>query len=126
MNEYEDGPAEQLEQELADYEKRQPSAASAGYEKMEVIKGTKPLAMYEVISVGFGSAMLLRDNKPVWVESQNDEYTDCLTVKQAESMAAMYPECDWRIHLIGPLSEFYYQRQGNEKWVMYEKGKGFA
>jgi hypothetical protein len=101
-------------------------AAFAGYAKLPQIEGTSPLPMDEVISVGFGSAMLLRDGQPIWSESPDFEYHECLTVKQAESMAALYPEDDWRIHLVGPLSEFYYQRQGKEKWLMYERGQGFA
>ena len=33
---------------------------------------------------------------------------------------------DWRIHLVAPLSERHYQRQDKNKWVLYEKGQGFA
>ena len=95
-------------------------------EKLDRIEGTATLAMDVVISVGFGTAMLLRNNKPVWVESPDDEYNECLTVKQAESMAALYPEDDWQIHLIDPLSESYFQRQGKELWVMYKLGDGCA
>lgn len=102
------------------------SAAFAGYAKLSVIEGTNSLPMDKVISVGFGSAMLLRNGKPVWMEDRDFEYSECLTVKQAESMAALYPEDDWRIHLVGPLSEFYYQRQGKGQWLMYERGQGFA
>jgi hypothetical protein len=102
------------------------SPASVGYAKLLVIEGTNPLPMDEFISVGFGSAMLLRNGQPVWMEDRDYEYSECLTVKQAESMASLYPEDDWRIHLVGPLSEFYYQRQGKEKWLMYERGQGFA
>jgi len=98
----------------------------AGYVKLPIVEGTSPLPLDEVISVGFGSAMLLRNGQPVWLEDSDYEYSDCLTVKHAESMAALYPEDDWRIHLVGPLSESYYQRQGKEKWLMYERGQGFA
>jgi len=88
------------------------------FEKKTPIDGSTLLAMDERISVGFGSAMLLRDGKPVWMQDHNDDYNDCLTAKQAETMAALYPEDDWRIHMIGPLSESYYQRQGKETWVL--------
>lgn len=103
-----------------------PSAASDCYAKLPVIEGTSPLPLDARISVGFGTAMLLRNGQPVWMEDRDYEYHECLTVKQAETMAAFYPEDDWRIHLVGPLSEFYYQRQGKEKWLMYERGQGFA
>lgn len=127
MNEYEDGPEKQLEEEWTEYQKRnQPSVASGGYAKLPVIEGTSPLSLDEVISVGFGTAMLLRNGKPVWAEDRDYEYSECLTVKQAETMAGFYPEDDWRIHLVGALSEFYYQRQGKERWVMYGRGRGFA
>ena len=102
------------------------STASVGYKKLPVIEDTNLLPLDEVISVGFGSAMLLRNGKPVWAESGDYEYSECLTVKQAESMASLYPEDDWRIHLVGPLSEFCYQRQGKGKWLMYKRGHGFA
>jgi len=90
------------------------SAASDCYAKLPQIQGTKPLPLNEVISVGFGSAMLLRNNQPIWMEDGDYKYNECLTVKQAETMAALYPEDDWQIHFIGPLSEAYYQRQGKK------------
>jgi len=49
-----------------------------------------------------------------------------MTVQQAEVLAAQDPNHDWRIHLIAPLSECHYQRQGKELWVLYKKGQGFA
>jgi len=96
------------------------------FEKMDAIPGSELLPMNTVITVGFGSAMLLRNGQPVWMEDSSYEFTECLTVKQAETMAALYPEDDWRIHFVGPLSEAYYQRQGKQQWVLYETGKGFA
>ena len=101
-------------------------AASNGYAKMPAIPGSTLLSMDTVIAVGFGSAMLTRNGKPVWAETTDYEYNECLTAKQAETMAAFYPEDDWRISLVGPLSEVYYQRQGKGQWVIYEKGEGFA
>ncbi len=102
------------------------SVASSGYAKMSAIPGSSLLSMEARICVGFGSALLLRNGQPVWMENLDDEYEECLTVKQAESMAALYPEDDWRIHLVGPLSEGYWQRQGKGQWILYEQGKGFA
>ncbi len=93
---------------------------------MSAIPGSSLLSMEARICVGFGSALLLRNGQPVWMENLDDEYEECLTVKQAESMAALYPEDDWRIHLVGPLSEGYWQRQGKGQWILYEQGKGFA
>jgi len=36
------------------------------------------------------------------------------------------PDNDWRISLIGPMSERHYQRHGKGYWVLYEKSNGFA
>ena len=46
--------------------------------------------------------------------------------KNKEQGSIKEPDNDWRIHLIAPLSERHYQRQGNNHWVLYEKGQGFA
>lgn len=96
------------------------------YEKLPPVDGSKLLSMDSVICVGFGDASLLKDGETVWREEYGTEFHECLTVAQAEEMAAKEPDCDWRIHIIGPLSEFYYQRQGDNKWVLYKRGEGFA
>lgn len=107
-----------------------------GFEKLPAIEGGNGgclhcgyqheiLPMDAVIAVGFGSAELEKDGDIVWMES-GQEFEDCMTVEQAEEMAAADPNHDWRIHLIAPLSERHYQRQGERHWVLYEKGNGFA
>jgi len=85
----------------------------------------KTLHLAERIVRAFGAAVLLQDGRPVWKEKPDTEYKDCLTVKQAEDMASLYPESDWQIHFIGPLSEFYYKRQDKELWVLYKTCPGF-
>ena len=79
-----------------------------------------------VIAVGFGSACLTKDDKLVWDERMEEDFDKMMTCEQAEAMAAADPDHDWRIHLVAPLSERHYQRQGDAHWVLYEKGKGFA
>jgi len=83
------------------------------------------LQMHESIAVGFGEASLLKNGEVVWYEGEYDD-EECVTVKQAEDMAKENSDNDWRIHLIAPTSERYYQRQGEGLWVLYKKGEGFA
>lgn len=83
------------------------------------------LPMDAVIGVGFGMAALEKDGQVVFEECGQD-FDELMTVEQAESLAAADPRHDWRIHLVAPLSERHYQRQGEKHWVLYEKGMGFA
>jgi len=85
------------------------------------------LPMGAEIAVGFGMATLERDGEVIYDEQDvNEETGDYMTAAKAEEIAAADPNHDWRIHLVAPLSERHYQRQGVEKWVLYEKGMGFA
>ena len=85
------------------------------------------LPMTAVIGVGFGSAGITKDGKHVWDEQEAEgDFDKLMTAEQAESLAAIDPDHDWRIYLIAPLSERHYQRQGKGHWVLYEKGPGFA
>lgn len=86
---------------------------------------TVPVSMDTTISVGFGAASLTKDNTVVWYESY---YTSAkpITVADAERMAQADPDHDWRIHLVAPLHESHYQRQGAGVWVLYHTGLGFA
>lgn len=77
------------------------------------------------IAVGFGCARLTKNGEIVWEEG-NKEYVDCITVAQAEEMAAKDPDNDWRIELYGPLSEAVYQRHEPNMWVLIKTGLGFA
>ncbi len=77
------------------------------------------------IAVGFGDAVLFKDGETVWSED-GKEWDDCMTVAQAEELAAAEPDHDWRVLLVAPLSEVEYQRQGEKQWVLVRKGLGFA
>ena len=107
------------------------------YTKLEDIKGGNGgcrhcgyqhdvLPSEGVIAVGFGCAELTKNDKTIYSEDNNLEYEQMMTFAQAEELAAKDPDNDWRIHLIAPLSERHYQRQGEKHWVLYEKGEGFA
>lgn len=84
------------------------------------------LPMDKVICVGFGAAFVTRDGDTVWEECLATQWEDFWTVSQAEQVAEEDPLHDWRIHIIGPLAEGHWQRQAAGRWVLYEKGDGFA
>jgi hypothetical protein len=109
------------------------------YEKMPPIKGgvqgclncgfvPDTLPMDAIIAVGFGYAAVTKNDKTVYDEQEVDygSRPDYWTTQDAENAALLEPDSDWRIHLVGPLSERHYQRQGPGLWVLYEKGEGFA
>src|ERR1017187_66563 len=72
------------------------------------------LPMTSIIGVGFGDACLTKNDKTIYSEPQGDDvkYSDIMTAQQAEELASKDPDNDWRIHLVAPLSERHYQRQG--------------
>jgi len=78
-----------------------------------------------VIAVGFGFAGLLRDGEVVYQEDGED-WNRCMTVAQAEKLAATDPLHDWQIILNGPLRGSTYQRHGENQWVLIDKNQGFA
>jgi len=99
------------------------------------------LPMESIIAVGFGCASLdaedciydeqqgfnPRYNRhiPLFMKKFHDR-KGFLPVIMAETIAQLNPDHDWRIHLVAPLSERHYQRHSHGKWVLYEKGMGFA
>ena len=77
------------------------------------------------IAVGFGYAALTKGDECVWMEC-NHELDDCMTVAQAEELAAADPDHDWRIVLDGPLRGATHQRHGEMQWVLVKTNMGFA
>ncbi|MBU4009703.1 MAG: hypothetical protein KJ882_02960 [Proteobacteria bacterium] len=84
------------------------------------------LPIEETIAVGFGNALLTKNNECIYSEMDANSCSDYMTVSQAEDLAVTDPKHDWRIHLIAPFCELHYQRQGERHWVLYAKGAGFA
>jgi len=87
------------------------------------------LPMNALVAVGFGIATVTKNDKVIYDE--NDLPGDATeevywTCQKSEDEARKDPDNDWRIHLIAPLSERHYQRQGEDHWVLYKKGTGFA
>ena len=77
-----------------------------------------------LIAVGFGYAALTKDGEVVFQEEQWIE--EIMTCADAEKLALADPCHDWRIHLVGPLRERLFQRQGEGNWVLIKQGEGFA
>ena len=88
------------------------------------------LPMDALIAVGFGYAAVTKNDREVYNENNIPDDaplpSSYWTVHNAENEALKDPDNDWRIHLVAPLSESHYQRQGEGHWVLYEKGEGFA
>lgn len=83
------------------------------------------LCLESRIAVGFGMAALIKDGEWVWMEDGH-EWHECMTVAQAEKLAAADPDHDWRIVLDGPLRGSTYQRHGEMRWVLVKTNQGFA
>lgn len=82
------------------------------------------LPMDALIAVGFGDATVTKNDEIIYDEMTAGE--NLWTTQDAENAARQDPDNDWRIHLVAPLSERHYQRQGENLWVLYDKGPGFA
>jgi hypothetical protein len=78
-----------------------------------------------VIAVGFGQALVLRDDDQIYSEP-TDPGADLWTLQDAEIAALADPDHDWRVVFQAPLSSSVYQRQGAGYWVLVEQGRGFA
>jgi hypothetical protein len=110
------------------WEKLEPmTQAAAGLRSGCLTCGPQPIAFPRdaPIAVGFGSARVMRGDREVWSERGDDDWNDWWTGADAERAAAADPDHDWRIVLVGPLSNTTYQRQDGD-WVLVEKGPGFA
>lgn len=85
------------------------------------------LSLADGIAVGFGSAYVSQDGEEVLDGERIYQQTgEAPSVEDAEKMAIVDPDHDWRIVLHGPLHGETYQRQGVGEWVLVEKNQGFA
>lgn len=108
------------------------------FEKLEGMKGGPggclhcggsydhlPIEEGYVMAVGFGNVTLTKNGAVIWEEMHTPE-DKLISTAEAERIAALDPDHDWRIHFMSPLYDAKYQRQGDSLWVLYEKGLGFA
>lgn len=87
--------------------------------------------MDKIIAVGFGSAFVSRDGEQVLDGEQRMDREmkgegEYVTFADAERLAVMDPDHDWRVVLHGPLHGETYQRQGAGVWLCIERNDGFA
>ena len=77
------------------------------------------------LAVGFGDTTVTCDGTALYREIEVPD-GKWWTGRDAEKMAARDPNHDWRIDFHAPLYDAVYQRQAKNKWVLVEKGMGFA
>jgi hypothetical protein len=75
---------------------------------------------------GFGGWYISKNGQEYFTEDPDKEFNETKTLSQIERKAKLEPDEDWRAHLNLPLRDAVYQRQGKSKWVLIEKGNGFA
>lgn len=72
-------------------------------------------------------AKILKNGKVFYKNNNNeDEWWDYKGLSEFEEIAANDPDNDWRYTFSYPLRSGVYQRQGKEKWVLIERGIGYA
>lgn len=76
------------------------------------------------IAVGFGCAMVTKDNEIIFMENSEDETIHIL--EEYEAMAKEDPDHDWQVTLLAPLRGRVYQRHGDQEWVLISSDEGFA
>lgn len=85
-----------------------------------------------LLAVGFGTCCVEKDEATIYDENAEQTHAGLMDdegwvhLSAIEKLAAADPDHDWRVHFFAPLYESHYQRQGDNHWVLYEKGEGFA
>lgn len=83
--------------------------------------------MEMMIAVGFGSAIVFKDGKPIYDgEADLHKTGKAKKVRYFEMLARKEPDHDWRIENHGPMHGETFQRQGKNNWVCIESNEGFA
>ncbi|RTL65890.1 MAG: hypothetical protein EKK42_20305 [Pseudonocardiaceae bacterium] len=77
------------------------------------------LAPDAVLAVGFGFVTVKRDGEVLW--SGDDE-----TKRLSEFDVSEFPDSDWRVEFLAPLTESEYQWHPGTGWVLFRTGLGFA
>jgi hypothetical protein len=76
---------------------------------------------------GFGGLTLYRDGEFVQApDISRDEEVEAYCVQDHEDIAAGDPDHDWRIRIDAPMWDGVFQRHSEGRWVLIEKGIGFA
>lgn len=81
----------------------------------------------KLIVVGFGDARVTRDGETLLDgEAYAQRTGNFMTFRDAERIASVVPDHDWRVVLNGPLHGETYQRHGPDDWWLVETNNGFA
>lgn len=84
--------------------------------------GYKPQVLgLDVTIAAYAAANVTKDDECIYDQSQGEK-----TLREIEAEAAKDPDHDYRLMMVGGLSEVEYQRQGKDKWVLVRKGPGIA
>jgi hypothetical protein len=109
-------------------------AAAAGDPAVRVLERTRRcwcaagddlLPLDAAIGVGIGYAAVTRDGAPVY-ERDGGEFESLITVAEAEALASLAPDRDWRIHLVSLLEDRHYRREAAGRWRLYKRGYGLS
>jgi len=84
------------------------------------------LALDTVLYNAFGGYVVLKNGEEYFEEEMDKPWEENKTLADIEKEAAQDPNNDWQIRLDLPLRAGKWQRQGPEKWVLFETGEGFA
>jgi hypothetical protein len=84
------------------------------------------LPMRTKLYQGFGGWMITKNGELFYMESQDVDFDKSKKLSYIERSAKLEPESDWRAILDLPMRSAVYQRHGKSKWVLIEKGQGFA
>ena len=87
--------------------------------------GDAPLLLDCAIGVGIGYAAVTRDGSPVY-QRDGGEFASLLTVAEAEAIASLAPDRDWRIHFVSLLEDRHYRREAPGCWKLYYRGYGLS
>jgi hypothetical protein len=85
----------------------------------------KILPLDTIIAIGFGICQVTKGSELIYQEKQSNE-GPVPTLSHFELLAQKDPDHDWQVMFHGPLSSETYKRQSINKWVLIDKGEGFA
>jgi hypothetical protein len=54
------------------------------------------------------------------------EFDSLITVADAEAIASVDPDRDWRIHFVSLLEDRHYRREAPGRWKLYQRGYGLS
>ncbi len=110
-----------------------PDAAAAEDPAARVIERTRrcwctasdDLPLDCAIGVGIGYAAVTRDGAPIYARD-GGEFESLMTVAEAERLARLAPDRDWRIHFVSLLEDRHYRREAPGRWKLYQRGYGLS